>query len=92
MNGWVYAGFDITYATMGVEFDTLYYESDTYLIGRDRVLEGVERGIFQQREDGSVWVDLTGDGLDEKLRSQGRHGGLHDAGHWNGAASFPGCT
>ncbi len=67
MNGWVYAGFDITYATMGVEFDTLYYESDTYLIGRDRVLEGVERGLFQQREDGSVWVDLTGDGLDEKL-------------------------
>ena len=52
MNGWVYAGFDITYATMGVEFDTLYYESDTYLIGRDRVLEGVERGLFQQREDG----------------------------------------
>jgi len=67
MNGWVYTGFDITYATMGVEFDTLYYESDTYLIGRDRVLEGVERGLFQQREDGSVWVDLTGDGLDEKL-------------------------
>ena len=67
MNGWVYAGFDITYATMGVEFDKLYYESDTYLIGRDRVLEGVERGLFQQREDGSVWVDLTGDGLDEKL-------------------------
>ncbi|MEC8759575.1 MAG: arginine--tRNA ligase, partial [Bacteroidota bacterium] len=62
MNGWVYAGFDITYATMGVEFDKLYYESDTYLIGRDRVLEGVERGLFQQREDGSVWVDLTGDG------------------------------
>lgn len=67
MNGWVYAGFNITYATMGVEFDKLYYESDTYLIGRDRVLEGVERGLFQQREDGSVWVDLTGDGLDEKL-------------------------
>ena len=67
MNGWVYAGFDITYDTMGVEFDKLYYESDTYLIGRDRVLEGVERGLFQQREDGSVWVDLTGDGLDEKL-------------------------
>ena len=59
MNGWVYAGFDITYHTMGVEFDKLYYESDTYLIGRDRVLEGVERGLFQQREDGSVWVDLT---------------------------------
>ena len=67
MNAWVYAGFDTTYATMGVEFDQLYYESDTYLIGKDRVLEGVERGIFEQREDGSAWVDLTGDGLDEKL-------------------------
>ena len=67
MNGWVYSGFDATYATLGVEFDQLYYESDTYLIGKDRVLEGVERGVFQQREDGSVWVDLTGDGLDEKL-------------------------
>ena len=67
MNGWVYAGFKDTYRTMGVEFDTLYYESDTYLVGRDRVLEGVERGVFQQREDDSVWVDLTDDGLDEKL-------------------------
>ena len=67
MNGWVYAGFDTTYGTMGVEFDKLYYESDTYLIGKDRVMEGVERGVFQQREDGSVWVDLTADGLDEKL-------------------------
>ena len=67
MNGWVYAGFDTTYGTMGVEFDKLYYESDTYLIGKDRVMEGVERGVFQQREDGSVWIDLTADGLDEKL-------------------------
>jgi len=67
MNGWVYQGFETTYATMGVEFDKLYYESDTYLIGKERVLEGVERGVFDQREDGSVWVDLTGDGLDEKL-------------------------
>ena len=67
MNGWVYGGFDVTYATMGVEFDKLYYESDTYLIGKDRVLEGVASGVFDQREDGSVWVDLTGDGLDEKL-------------------------
>ena len=54
MNGWVYAGFDTTYRTMGVEFDKLYYESDTYLIGKDRVMEGVEKGVFQQREDGSV--------------------------------------
>ena len=67
MNGWVYAGFDTTYGTMGVEFDKLYYESDTYLIGKDRVMEGVEKGVFQQREDGSVWIDLTEDGLDEKL-------------------------
>ncbi|RPG80171.1 MAG: arginine--tRNA ligase [Crocinitomicaceae bacterium TMED114] len=67
MNGWVYAGFDTTYATMGVEFDKLYYESDTYLIGKDRVMEGLERGAFEQREDGSVWVDLSEDGLDEKL-------------------------
>ena len=67
MNGWVYAGFETTYGTMGVEFDKLYYESDTYLIGKDRIMEGVERGVFQQREDGSVWIDLTEDGLDEKL-------------------------
>ena len=67
MNGWVYDGFEHTYRTMGVEFDRLYYESDTYLVGRDRVLEGVDRGVFAKREDGSVWVDLTGDGLDEKL-------------------------
>ncbi len=67
MNGWVYQGFERTYRTMGVEFDKLYYESSTYITGRQRVLEGVERGVFAKREDGSVWVDLTGDGLDEKL-------------------------
>ena len=67
MNGWVYDGFNATYHRMEVDFDELYYESDTYLIGRDRVLEGHERGIFFKKEDGSIWVDLTEDGLDEKL-------------------------
>jgi arginyl-tRNA synthetase len=71
MNSWVYAGFDITYRTMGVEFDKLYFESDTYLIGKERVLEGLERGVFSQSEDGAVWVDLTGDGLDRKLLLRG---------------------
>lgn len=67
MNGWVYEGFDFTYNEMGVWFDKLYYESDTYLIGKEEVLKGVEKGVFEQREDGSVWVDLTNDGLDQKL-------------------------
>jgi arginyl-tRNA synthetase len=73
MNSWVYKGFETTYATMGVDFDKLYYESNTYLVGKDKVLQGVADGLFTQREDGSVWVDLTGDGLDEKilLRSDG---------------------
>lgn len=67
MNGWVYKGFDVTYKRMGVDFDKLYFESDTYLIGRDRVMEGLEKGVFFQKEDGSVWVDLTDEGLDTKL-------------------------
>lgn len=67
MNGWVYDGFDATYREMGVDFDKLYYESDTYLIGKDQVSKGLESGAFNQREDGSVWVDLTDRGLDEKL-------------------------
>lgn len=67
MNGWVYDGFNATYNRMGVDFDKLYYESDTYLIGRDRVLEGLEKGVFFKKEDGSIWVDLTDEGLDEKL-------------------------
>ena len=73
MNGWVYEGFDITYKNLGVDFDTLYYESDTYLLGRDVVKDGLERGIFFKKQDGSVWIDLTEDGLDEKivLRSDG---------------------
>ncbi|MCF6361417.1 MAG: arginine--tRNA ligase [Cyclobacteriaceae bacterium] len=67
MNGWVYEGFESTYKTMGVDFDKLYYESETYLLGKDEVMKGVESGIFYQKEDGSVWVDLTNDGLDQKL-------------------------
>ena len=67
MNGWVYDGFDATYREMGVDFDKLYYESDTYLIGKDQVSKGLKSGAFNQRQDGSVWVDLTDRGLDEKL-------------------------
>ncbi|MDR2120096.1 MAG: arginine--tRNA ligase [Tannerella sp.] len=73
MNGWVYEGFDETYRRLGVDFDRIYYESQTYLEGKKTVLDGLERGIFSRREDGSVWADLTADGLDEKLllRSDG---------------------
>lgn len=73
MNGWVYKGFDATYQRMGVDFEKLYYESDTYLLGKEEVEKGVEKGIFFRKEDGSVWVDLTTDGLDQKvlLRSDG---------------------
>ena len=67
MNNWVYAGFDETYKMMGVDFDKIYYESQTYLEGKDKVMEGLEKGVFYRREDGSVWADLTKDGLDEKL-------------------------
>jgi len=67
MNGWVYEGFNETYDRMGVTFDKLYYESDTYLSGRDLVMKGVEDGVFFSKEDGSVWVDLTKEGLDEKI-------------------------
>ena len=73
MNGWVYKGFDETYNRLGVDFDKLYYESNTYLTGKDLVESGVEDGIFQKREDGSIWCDLTDDGMDQKLllRSDG---------------------
>ena len=73
MNDWVYAGFDETYKMMGVSFDKIYYESNTYLEGKKKVLEGLEKGIFYRKEDGSVWADLTGEGLDHKLllRSDG---------------------
>ncbi len=73
MNSWVYAGFDVTYKSMGVDFDTLYYESNTYLLGKDVVAQGLKKDVFYKKEDGSVWCDLTEDGLDEKivLRSDG---------------------
>ena len=73
MNSWVYAGFNETYARLGVEFDKLYYESDTYLLGKDLIEEGIKQGVFYKKEDGSVWVDLTEAGLDHKLllRSDG---------------------
>ncbi len=73
MNGWVYEGFDVTYKKLGVSFDKTYYESETYLLGKKLVNEGLERGVFTKRDDGSVWCDLTGEGLDQKLllRSDG---------------------
>lgn len=71
MNNWVYAGFDETYRKMGVNFDKIYYESETYLEGKEKVIEGLEKGFFYRKEDGSVWADLTGDGLDHKLLLRG---------------------
>lgn len=73
MNDWVYAGFDETYQKMGVSFDKIYYESETYLEGKEKVMEGLEKGFFYRKEDGSVWADLTNEGLDHKLllRSDG---------------------
>jgi arginyl-tRNA synthetase len=67
MNGWVYDGFNTTYKNIGSDFDVTYYESDTYLLGKDFVEEGLQKNIFNKREDGSVWIDLTAEGLDEKL-------------------------
>ena len=71
MNGWVYEGFDVTYKALGVDFDKVYYESQTYLLGKSIVAEGLEKGIFFRKEDGSVWIDLTADGLDQKLLLRG---------------------
>ena len=67
MNDWVYAGFDETYKALGVGFDKIYYESQTYLEGKEKVMEGLDKGFFYRRDDGSVWADLTKEGLDEKL-------------------------
>ncbi|MCF0188932.1 MAG: arginine--tRNA ligase [Bacteroidaceae bacterium] len=67
MNQWVYAGFDETYKALGVSFDKIYYESQTYLVGKQTVLDGLDRGLFMRHDDGSVWADLTGNGLDQKL-------------------------
>ncbi len=73
MNGWVYKGFDVTYKRMGVDFEKLYYESETYLLGKEEVMKGLAQGVFFKKDDGSIWVDLTSDGLDQKLllRSDG---------------------
>jgi arginyl-tRNA synthetase len=73
MNQWVYAGFDVTYKELGVDFDKIYYESETYLYGKNEVLRGLAEGVFYQKEDSSVWADLTAEGLDQKilLRSDG---------------------
>lgn len=71
MNSWVYAGFDETYKKLGVDFDKIYYESQTYLDGKDTVLDGLKKGIFYKKEDGSVWADLTAEGLDHKLLLRG---------------------
>jgi arginyl-tRNA synthetase len=67
MNGWVYSGFEVTYNMLGVDFKKYYYESDTYLLGKDTIQEGLEKGVFFKKDDGSVWIDLTEDGLDQKL-------------------------
>src|SRR5690606_24466530 len=67
MNGWVYEGFDYTYRRLGIDFDKMYYESDTYLLGKKIVEKGLQKKILFQKEDGSVWIDLTKEGLDEKL-------------------------
>ncbi len=71
MNSWVYAGFDVTYKRLGVSFDKYYYESDTYLLGKDIIEEGLQKGVFFKKDDNSVWIDLTADGLDEKLVLRG---------------------
>ena len=67
MNGWVYDGFDVTYNKLGVDFDKIYYESETYIEGRDKVMDGLDKGLFFKKEDGSVWADLTEEGLDQKI-------------------------
>ena len=71
MNGWVYDGFDVTYKTLGVDFDKVYYESQTYILGKGLVEDGLAKGIFFRKEDGSVWIDLESDGLDQKLLLRG---------------------
>ena len=71
MNGWVYDGFDVTYKALGVDFDKVYYESETYLLGKSLVQDGLDKGVFYRKEDGSVWINLEGDGLDHKLLLRG---------------------
>ncbi len=82
MNSWVYEGFADTYKRMGVDFDKLYYESNTYLLGKEEVEKGLEKGIFFRKDDGSVWIDLTEEGLDQKAFIAFRwHFGVYDAGY-----------
>jgi len=71
MNGWVYQGFDVTYKRLGIDFDKMYYESETYLLGKDLVEDGLRKGVLFKKEDNSVWIDLTNDGLDQKLLLRG---------------------
>ena len=71
MNGWVYEGFDVTYKALGIDFDTVYYESQTYLLGKSLVEDGLQKGVFFRKEDNSVWIDLEADGLDQKLLLRG---------------------
>ena len=73
MNGWVYAGFDVTYNSIGADFDKTYYESNTYLLGKDIVQQGMDKKVFYQKDDSSIWIYLTAEGLDEKIvqRSDG---------------------
>ena len=80
MNSWVYAGFDETYKALGVSFDKIYYESNTYLVGRKKVEEGLEKNLFIRKADNSVWADLTAEGLDQKLLL--RYVRLYDPRHW----------
>ena len=70
MNSWVYAGFDVTYKSLGVNFDALYYESNTYLLGKAFIDQGLSSGVFHKKQDGSVWCNLTDEGLDEKNSSK----------------------
>src|SRR5690606_29722564 len=77
MNGWVYKGFEESYAKLGVDFDKFYYESDTYLLGKDIIQEVLDKGVFYKKEDGSVWADLIAEGLDEKMELRGDATPLH---------------
>lgn len=88
MNEWVYAGFDETYKALGVSFDKIYYESDTYLEGKSKVMEGLEKGLFYRRDDNSVWADLTADGLDEVVAALRWHFGVYDARHRHSQTSL----
>ena len=71
MNGWVYAGYKAAYDNMGISFDKTYYESDTYLLGKDIIEEGLQKSVFYKKEDNSIWIDLTDEGLDQKLVLRG---------------------